>query len=826
MLFCSRYYSRLAITTQSCATIYAKIINAEHIVKCDVIVDDIHRIEISTTTQELYLHNTPVSLVVTAYDEFGNTFSSLEGVPFEWRIFEDRYEEFGDTQGVLRFITWSESEYTTPSTMALLESKGMQGYMQLISGLRTGSAVVSVVLQESIYRSVAPCQVRLLVMANAQLSPALAYLIPNSVLTFTVHVIQQGDDQEVSMPSLQYRLQVNDTNLAVLSPLDGCTLKALNYGQTEVTLLDRNVEEALESLDKVLNSKVEEPDLRLPKRRRPTSLIQIVEPAYLGFTLLQKFTNKHSDICQLAAFLSSGSYVNQIGTGSYTPIRRWIMESGKVYVVSVDIYDRNNHRLYPSDNLRLSLHFPESHFEILQSSSNQTYVVIEASSSGSVSLKAVLKGVIDEDGNVIEFNSVITGSQDVTIYSPIKIHPASIILPWSTEVTSTQSNITLANSGYQIHASGGCGQYRWTALSTYALEHYSDTGKLPSTELLTDTVVSITKTGILSALNLGESVIVASSSSNPQLCGYTIAHVRSPAEMKFVPGHNEVLIPSRRKITFTDESSGYSNQPTNSEWSVRNLTTLESNLERLAIGLAVLDSEGQSMTDCTQLKIEVHAVDPSVVRILPGFYSPRLNSSTEYGPFDLKECLHFYVVGVNVGYTEIRAVYNPSPVDMFDDSLTITSRIPVASYRKINFIDPTSETTSVALGSTRGILVTQGPQPWPLQPSEHYIKVFAQPDSDKDVSLLPTLVDEPHFLKKNVYKSNSIEKDTKSSVHSSANDQTDGQTRLISFNLRCEEIGVFEFVIEIGNHPTSTNPHPMVLSSKFTIMCDVAVSFS
>lgn len=45
---------------------------------------------------------------------------------------------------------------------------------------------------------------------------------------------------EVAMPSLQYHLQVNDTNLAVLSPLDGSTLKALNYGQTEVTLLDRS----------------------------------------------------------------------------------------------------------------------------------------------------------------------------------------------------------------------------------------------------------------------------------------------------------------------------------------------------------------------------------------------------------------------------------------------------------------------------------------------------------------------------------------------------------------------------------------------------------
>ncbi|KAH8851538.1 Nuclear pore membrane glycoprotein 210 [Schistosoma japonicum] len=740
------------------ATIYAKIINADHIVKCDVIVDDIHRIEITTTTQELYLHNTPVSLVVTAYDEYGNTFSSLEGVPFEWRIFEDKYEELGDVQGVLRFITWSESEYTTPSTMALLESKGLQGYMQLLSGLRTGSAVVSVALYESIYKNVVPSQVRLLVMANAQLSPALAYLIPNSFLTFTVHVIQQGDDQDV--------------------------------------------EEALEKLDEVLNSKVDESDLRLPKRRRPTSLIQIVEPAYLGFTLIQKSTNKKPNICQLASLLNSRSYVSQVTSGSYMPIRRWIMESGQVYVINVDIYDRNNHRLYPSDNLRISLHFPESHFEILQSSLNQTYVTVRASESGSVSLKAILRGVVDEDGSLIEFNSTITGNQDVTIYSAIKIYPTPIILPLSTELQS--SNSTRPNPGFQLQANGGCGQYRWIAISIHSLEEYSDTGKLPSYESLTNTVVSITKAGVLSAFNLGESIVVASSSSNPQLCGHTVAYVRSPAEIKFVSGRNEVLIPSRRKSNFMDEASikGYSNQFNNEEWSVQDPSAFELSLEHLSIGLAVLDSDGQSMIDCRNLNIEIRAVDSNIVKIIPGFHPPRINSSTEYGLFDSNECLHFYVVGVSVGFTEIKAIYNPSPVNKLDNSVAIVSRFHVAAYRKITFIDPVSEQTSFALGSTRSMLVTHGPQPWSLQPSEHYIKVFAQPDSDNDISSLPTLVNQPYFSKTTIYQNTNVEKEAET-VRTYDVEQIDSHSRLISFSLRCESIGIFEFLILPNTIPTA-----------------------
>ncbi len=98
-----------------------------HVLKCDVIVDDIHNLKVDTTTQELYLHNTPESLVVVAYDEFGNTFSSLDGIPFEWNIHPGSESSLAiNGNGVLRFLTWTESEYTTPSRIGALEAEGMQ----------------------------------------------------------------------------------------------------------------------------------------------------------------------------------------------------------------------------------------------------------------------------------------------------------------------------------------------------------------------------------------------------------------------------------------------------------------------------------------------------------------------------------------------------------------------------------------------------------------------------------------------------------------------------------------------------------------------------
>lgn len=67
--------------------------------------------------------------------------------------------------------------------------------MQLVSGLRTGSAVVSASLRESSYSHVPPAKVRLLVMANAQLNPPVLYIIPNAVARFQVNVVRQDADE-------------------------------------------------------------------------------------------------------------------------------------------------------------------------------------------------------------------------------------------------------------------------------------------------------------------------------------------------------------------------------------------------------------------------------------------------------------------------------------------------------------------------------------------------------------------------------------------------------------------------------------------------------
>ena len=57
-----------------------------NILRADVFVNRINRIEITTTTRELLLGQSPELLDVIAFDDTGNLFSSLDGFVFDWEL--------------------------------------------------------------------------------------------------------------------------------------------------------------------------------------------------------------------------------------------------------------------------------------------------------------------------------------------------------------------------------------------------------------------------------------------------------------------------------------------------------------------------------------------------------------------------------------------------------------------------------------------------------------------------------------------------------------------------------------------------------------------
>jgi nuclear pore complex protein Nup210 len=143
-----------------------------HILRCDVIVDRIHRLQIVTKTLELFLEEAPEEFSVRAYDDQGNEFSTLEGIVFIWTV-----ESSSNKGENVKFIKFRDSTYALEPSLMALEAKGQQGSKVLLEGIRTGSSKVSVRIASKAYAEVPPAEVTVMVVANLFLVPHTSFVI-------------------------------------------------------------------------------------------------------------------------------------------------------------------------------------------------------------------------------------------------------------------------------------------------------------------------------------------------------------------------------------------------------------------------------------------------------------------------------------------------------------------------------------------------------------------------------------------------------------------------------------------------------------------------
>ncbi|VDN10784.1 unnamed protein product [Dibothriocephalus latus] len=595
--------------------------------------------------------------------------------------------------GVLRFLTWTESEYSTPTRLSALESEGLQGYMQLVSGLRTGSAVVSVSLKESVYDNVPMARVHLLVMANAQLHPPVLYMIPNTLATFHVHVVRsdgrEGKFQntsayglEINLPSKHYFLSVTDTHIADLDPPASATINALVYGQTTVTLLDRNAMDNGTQL--------------LAHHRRPTSIVNVVEPAYFRFTLEPYFNSNEASFCVSASIQSSAPQ-------NHLP-NQWTLETGKTYKLIINVFDQNNHKIYSADNQRIVVNFSQPKVE---------------------------------SGRSIPLDHPISGSQDLTIFSSVSLLPKRLNLAWNPSMNDT---ITDFGGAYTLQPSGGSGEYTWTVLEA------SQNSK--GLHMESSTVVIVSNNGELLPRNFGTAVIVVSDLRNPATCAYSIVNVSPISNLAFSRGRVEVFLP-RQPLSLDSDRLKSALQTRQMEIDLADLTVSsipkaklrlpmsasEKNSNAiLTIGLTAVDADGNPLTACHNLPIRIHPTDPSIVKVLPGFLYPPPTANLS----DPLPCAFFRVIGLREGFTELEASY----VGPLEETARTSSLFPVAVYRDIKFLGKVS-TLAVAVGSSLRVSHIRGPLPWPLDSSHYFADVRMSASPQTQNAVLPKLLQAP-----------------------------------------------------------------------------------
>ncbi|XP_051849946.1 nuclear pore membrane glycoprotein 210-like [Antechinus flavipes] len=413
---CSQRAILIAESTQPIrlsSVILAREIVTDHELRCDVKVDVIDSIEIISRTRELFVDDSPLELLVRALDAEGNTFSSLAGMMFEWSIAKDNESERVELSSKIRILKYSEAEYSPPKYIAEMEKEGKQGDMILVSGIRTGAAVIKVRVHEPFYKKVPPALIRLLVLENIFLIPSHdIYLLVGAYIKYRVAKIVQGKMTEVKFPLEHYELQLQDHKVALdnyvfdkVASLDEKTAKvtALQLGQTNLVFVHKNVHMRCVS-------------------GLPNCTIYIVEPGFLGFTV--------------------------------QPGDRWSLEVEQTYIITVEVYDKSSTRVYVSDNLRMMHQFPKEFFEEEVSTINGSYHVVRILKDGVTVIKATLTSIIYQNDVLHHLEDQISHQQEVKIYFPIKLTPTFLAFPHHPMEMVYR---------YKVQVQGGSGNFTWTS---------------------------------------------------------------------------------------------------------------------------------------------------------------------------------------------------------------------------------------------------------------------------------------------------------------------------------------------------------------------------
>ncbi|KAI4579603.1 hypothetical protein MJT46_000971 [Ovis ammon polii x Ovis aries] len=348
---CSQKAVLIAESTQPIrlsSVILAREIVTDHELRCDVKVDVINSIEIISRTRELYVDDSPLELMVRALD--------------------------------------AEAE---------MEKEEKQGDMILVSGIKTGAAIVKVRISEPFYKKVAAALIRLLVLENIFLIPSQdIYLLVGAYIKYRVAKMVQGRMTEVKFPLEHYTLELQDHRVSCNISLSG-----------KVALLDEK-----------------------------TAMVTAVQLGHTNLIFVHK------------------SFTVQPGD-------RWSLEVGQVYVITVEVFDKSSTKVYISDNLKIMYQFLREYFEEQLTTVNGSYHVVKALKDGVVVINASLTSIVYQNKNIQPIKFPIKHQQEVKIYFPIKLtpnflafphHPMGMLYRYKVQVEGGSGNFTWNSSNETV----------------------------------------------------------------------------------------------------------------------------------------------------------------------------------------------------------------------------------------------------------------------------------------------------------------------------------------------------------------------------------------
>ncbi|KAJ7307312.1 hypothetical protein JRQ81_009319 [Phrynocephalus forsythii] len=565
---CSRRAVLTALSSQAiklASVVIAEEIVTGHLLRCDVIVDLIDRVEIVSRAREIYVEDSPLELSVRALDAEGNTFSSLQGMEFEWSIAKDNGLENLELSRKIRILKYSEADYSPPGYIEEMEKEDKQGDRILVSGIKTGPAVIKVRIQEPFYKNVAAALVRLLVLENILLIPPYdVRLLVGAYIKYRVGKIVQGKITEMPLPLEHYELELREeTEAPEGSPLlpvaeldqNTATVTALQLGQVNLVFVHKNIH------------------MRAPSGL-PNSTIYVVEPGFLGFTV--------------------------------QPGNRWVLEVARAYAVTVEVYDKSSSKVYPSDNLRISYHFPGEYFESHTSSANGSFHLLGVLKDGMTLIQATLLSVLLQSGLEDFLASPIAHEQEVRIFLPIKLTPSFLAFP---------HHPSEALYRYRVQVEGGSGNFTWTSSN--------------------QTVATVTVKGVVSAEPVeGQSSVQARDVQNPFHFGEIQVYVRKLSKMELLPFHADAEVGQTVEVPL---AMYHLQKDTGAALPFTDCSLLPLDVSMDKHGVFALGEEGKQKagpSSCTSIHLEARSLGHTLVTASATVFGEYFETSATFAAYE------------------------------------------------------------------------------------------------------------------------------------------------------------------------------------------------
>ena len=284
--------------------------NDDYYLRCDVFVAKIQRLDISTVIERIGV-GTTYTVSVTAYDIHDNTFSSLEGLRFQW-----------STSPHTDILTIAKLSKSQKRVSHLRESAERDAWSDavVLHGMQTGRVNITVKLTEPGYEYLEPATKEIKVVECPDLIPGSAiHIIPGERVQYTLTRLMDYRDVAITMPDPNFRWRTAASDVAVVDERMGL-LTGINQGRTQVVVSDLRLDEDMTQ-----------------------RTVFVVEPTALDLTLAPVLTEQDATHAGFDPLLELEQRASSAGN--------WHVVHDREYIMTVELIDENFNRMYAAAHI-------------------------------------------------------------------------------------------------------------------------------------------------------------------------------------------------------------------------------------------------------------------------------------------------------------------------------------------------------------------------------------------------------------------------------------------------------------------------------------------